>query len=106
MVVVFGATGQTGGEITRQLAARGLPTRALVHTAEKAGMLSGLNVEIVQADLARPETLEVALSGAEKAYVVATGPAIQLSENVYSAAQRAGVRHIVRLSGSFLVGLD
>jgi uncharacterized protein YbjT (DUF2867 family) len=105
MIVVFGATGQTGGEVTRQLAAQGVPTRALVHNPEKARRLEGLNVEIVQADLARPETLEVALTGADKAYFVASGAAIQLSENVYTAAQRAGVRHIVRLSGSFLVSL-
>jgi uncharacterized protein YbjT (DUF2867 family) len=106
MIVVFGATGQTGGEVTRQLAAQGVPTRALVHNPEKARMLEGLNVEIVQADLARPETLEVALTGAEKAYFVVSGPALQLSENVYTAAQRTGVRHIVRLSGSFMVGQE
>jgi len=69
-------------------------------------MLEGLNVEIAHADLARPETLEVALRGAEKVYFVATDPALQLSEKVYTAAQRTGVRHIVRLSGSFLVGLE
>jgi len=106
MIVVFGATGQTGGEVTRQLAAQGVPTRAVVHNPEKARALEGLNVEIVQADLARPETLEIALTGAEKAYFVVSGPALQLSENVYTAAQRTGVRHIVRLSGSFMVSLD
>ena len=106
MIVVFGATGQTGGEVTRQLAAQGVPTRALVHNPEKARMLSGLNVEIAQADLARPETLEAALRGAEKVYFVVTGPALQLSQNVYDAARRSGVCHIVRLSGSFMVGLD
>ncbi len=106
MIIVFGATGQTGGEVTRQLAAQGVPTRALVHNLEKGRMLEGLHVEIVQVDLAQPETLEVALTGAEKVYFVATGPAIQLSANVYSAAQHAGVRHIVRLSSSFMVGLD
>ena len=46
MIVVFGATGQTGGEVTRQLAAQGMPTRTLVLNPEKARMLSGLNVEI------------------------------------------------------------
>jgi uncharacterized protein YbjT (DUF2867 family) len=106
MIAVFGATGQTGGEVTRQLAAQGIPTRALVHNPEKARMLEGLNVEIVQADLARPETLEAALTGVEKVYFIASGAVIQLSENVYAAAQRTGVRHIVRLSGSFIVGLD
>jgi uncharacterized protein YbjT (DUF2867 family) len=106
MIVVFGASGLTGGEVTRQLVAQGVPTRALVHTPEKARMLSGLNVEIAQADLARPEMLEAALRGAQKAYFVVTGPALQLSQNVYDAARRSGVRHIVRLSGSFMVGLD
>jgi len=28
MIAVFGASGQTGGEVTRQLAAKGVPTRA------------------------------------------------------------------------------
>jgi uncharacterized protein YbjT (DUF2867 family) len=106
MIAVFGATGQTGGEVTRQLAARGVPTRALVHTPEKASMLEGLNVEIVQADLNRPETLEAALAGAEKVYLVTSGGAIRLSENVFTAAQRTGVRQIVRLSGSFIVSSD
>ena len=46
MLFVFGASGQTCGEVTRQLAAQGVPTRALVHNPEKARMLSGLNVEI------------------------------------------------------------
>jgi len=69
-------------------------------------MLSGLKVEIVQVDLAQPQTLEVALRGADKAYFVAPGATVQLSENLYAAAQRTGVRHIVRLSGSFMVGLD
>jgi uncharacterized protein YbjT (DUF2867 family) len=106
MIAVFGATGQTGGEVTRQLAARGVSTRALVHNLEKARMLEALNVEIVQADLERPETLEGALAGVERAYFVTSGEVTTLSEHFYTAARRAGVRHIVRLSGSFMVGPD
>jgi uncharacterized protein YbjT (DUF2867 family) len=30
MIAVFGATGQTGGEVVRPLAAEGVPTRAWV----------------------------------------------------------------------------
>jgi uncharacterized protein YbjT (DUF2867 family) len=48
-------------------------------------MLEGLDVEIAQVDLARPETLEAALTGVDKTYFVASGPAIRLFENVYSA---------------------
>jgi uncharacterized protein YbjT (DUF2867 family) len=106
MIAVFGATGQSGGEVTRQLAAKGVPTRALVHHPEKARMLEGLNVEIVPADLTQPQTLEAALTGADKAYFVTSGEVTTLSERFYTAAQRAGVQHIVRLSGSFMVGPD
>lgn len=102
MIAVFGATGQTGSELTRQLAAKGIATRALLRNPEKAKMLEGLGVEIVQADLEQPETLEAALRGAEKAYFVTSGGATTLSQHFYDAAKRAGVKHIVRLSGSFM----
>jgi uncharacterized protein YbjT (DUF2867 family) len=103
MIAVFGATGQTGIEVTRQLAARSVLTRALVHSPQKAKMLEPLGVEIVQADLEQPTTIEAALQGAERAYFVTSGEVTQLSSRFYAAAQRAGVKHIVRLSGSFMV---
>jgi uncharacterized protein YbjT (DUF2867 family) len=103
MIAVFGATGQTGSEVTRQLAARGVPTRALVRDRQKARVLEGLGVDIVQADLEQPETLEPALRGAERAYFVTSGEVTQRSPEFFAAASRAGVRHIVRLSGSFMV---
>lgn len=106
MIAVFGATGQTGSEVTRQLAAKGVPTRALVRDLEKAKRLEGLGIEIVQADLAQPETLVEALEGSQKAYFVTSGAATQLSQNFYVAAKQAGVQQVVRLSGSFMVGPD
>jgi uncharacterized protein YbjT (DUF2867 family) len=106
MIAVFGATGQTGSEVARQLAAKGVPTRTLVHSLDKARMLGGLGVDIVQADLKQPETLEAALHGAERAYFVTSGEVTQHSPNFYAAARRAGVQHVVRLSGSFMVSAD
>jgi uncharacterized protein YbjT (DUF2867 family) len=103
MIAVFGATGNTGREVTRQLAAQGVPTRALARNPQKARMLEGLGVEIVQADLEQPQTLEAALRGAEGAYFTTTGEVTQRSRDFYAAAHQAGVRHVVRTSGSFLV---
>lgn len=103
MIAVFGATGQTGSEVVRQLAGQGSPTRALVRNLQKARMLEGLGVEIVQADLEQPATLEAALRGAERAYFVTTGEATGRSADFYAAAMRASVEHVVRLSGSFMV---
>jgi uncharacterized protein YbjT (DUF2867 family) len=102
MIAVFGATGQTGSEVTRQLAGGGVPTRALVRNLQKAKTLEGLGVEIVRADLEQPETLEAALRGVERAYFTTSGEATLLSPGFYAAAKRAGVQHIVRTSGSFM----
>jgi len=107
MIAVFGATGQTGSEVTRQLAAQGVLTRALVRNLEKAKMkLESLGVEIVQANLEQPKSLEAALRGVERAYFVTSGETTRRSTNFYDAAKRAGVGHIVRLSGSFMVSAD
>lgn len=106
MIAVFGATGQTGSQVTRQLAAKGVPTRALVRNLEKARMLEGLGVEIVPVDLEQPETLEAALRGAERVYFVTSGEITRRSPEFYAAARRAGVQHVVRLSGSFMVSVD
>jgi uncharacterized protein YbjT (DUF2867 family) len=103
MIAIFGATGQTGSEVARQLAAQGVAARALVHNPHKAGALADLKMAIVAVDLEQPETLEAALRGAERAYFVTSGESTRLSPNFYAAAKRAGVKHIVRLSGSFMV---
>ncbi len=91
MIAVFGATGQTGSEVTRQLAVKGVPIRALVHKVEKAGALEGPGVEVVQVDLTKPETLEPALQGVDQGYFVTSGEVIRLFESFYRAAKQAGV---------------
>ena len=103
MIAVFGATGQTGGEVVKQLVAIGQPVRALVRNPQKAVRLPTSGVDIVQADLERPDTLEAALRGVERAYFVTSGEATQRSSAFYTAAHRTGVRHVVRTSGSFMV---
>jgi len=40
MILVTGATGLVGGAVVHQLAARGVPVRALVRSAEKAAELA------------------------------------------------------------------
>lgn len=106
MIVVFGATGNVGRHVTAQLAAAGVATRATSRDPHVAARRLPAGVEIVAADLADPETLDRALAGAERAFLVTGGAATRLEHVFLTAARRAGVRHVVRLSGSFLVGPD
>jgi uncharacterized protein YbjT (DUF2867 family) len=106
MIVVVGATGNVGRHVTAQLAAAGVPTRATSRDPDTARDMLPDGVEIVAVEIADSNSLDRALAGADRAFLVTGGTATRLEHNVLAAARRAGVRHVVRLSGSFLVGPD
>ena len=102
MILVTGATGKSGGEVVRRLSARGVPVRALVRDPAKAAPLAALpGVEVVQGDLARPETLAAPLQGVEQALLISssTPDMLEVQTNFIEAARKAGVRYVVKLSG-------
>ncbi len=102
MILVTGATGLNGWAVVRRLSARGIPVRALVRNPEKARDLSALpHVEVVQGDMARPETLDAPLQGVDRALLISSSdPAmLDVQSNFIAAAKRAGVKHVVKLSG-------
>jgi uncharacterized protein YbjT (DUF2867 family) len=102
MILVTGATGLSGSELVRRLSARGIPVRALVRSASKAEKFSSLpDVEIVVGDMAHPETLTGALRGVERAMLISSAnpTMVEVQSNFIKAAARAGVKHVVKLSG-------
>jgi uncharacterized protein YbjT (DUF2867 family) len=105
-ILVVGATGTVGSRLVKQLVGAGRSVRALVRDSARAKAL-GDGVEIVVADLTRPETLTPAFAGANKVFVLAP-PVPELEEmeaNALAAARQAGAGHIVYVSnfgaGSF-----
>ena len=112
MILVTGASGFVGGHVVRRLLdAGGTPVRAMVRNSSKASSLHG--VEVVEADLTRPETLSPAVSGAA-AIIHAAAITANLkepyrgaydrinrvgTENLVAAAASAGVRRLVVMSG-------
>lgn len=102
MILVTGATGLNGGELVRLLSARGVSVRALVRNPSQAAALSSMpNVDIVEGDMARPETLAEPLRGVDKAMLISSSSPtmLEVQSNFIDAARKAGVRHVVKLSG-------
>jgi uncharacterized protein YbjT (DUF2867 family) len=102
MILVTGATGLNGTELLRRLSARGIAARALVRNPAKAEAIAALpHVEIAQGDMARPETLAAALHEINRAMLISssTPDMLDVQSNFIEAARKAGVRHVVKLSG-------
>ncbi len=101
MILITGATGTNGQELIRQLSKMGQKLRALVRDPAKADEIKGPNVELVPGDFDHPETLDAALKGVEKAFLLS--PVDQRlgkwSRNFIEAAKRAGLKHLVKFSG-------
>ncbi len=102
MILVTGATGVNGNALLRRLSASGVMVRALVRNPAKAEAIAALpHVEIAQGDMARPETLAPALRDIDRAMLISSSDPIMLEvqSNFIDAAAKAGVRHVVKLSG-------
>jgi uncharacterized protein YbjT (DUF2867 family) len=102
MILVTGATGLNGKELLHRLSASGVAVRALVRDPARAAAIAALpNVEIVQGDMARPETLAAGLRGVERAMLISSSDPMMLDvqTNFIDAARKAGVKHVVKLSG-------
>ena len=102
-ILISGATGNIGTELTKLLAAQGVPFRAMVrHPDEKSAQaLRDLpGAELVAADFNDPASVGRALAGIERAFLLthssAQAEAQQLS--FVEQARQAGVRHLVKQS--------
>jgi uncharacterized protein YbjT (DUF2867 family) len=102
VILVTGATGLTGSEFVRRLSAKGIRSRALVRNLAKAQSLTSLpNVEVVVGDMAQPDSLADALRGVDRAMLISSSDPtmVETQSSFIDAAKKAGVKHIVKLSG-------
>ena len=99
MILITGASGNVGKEVLKQAAGLGIKVRAAFQTARKAATAPS-GVEIATVDFNQPETLQAALKGVDKVFLV--GPPAQnlvaLERKAVDAIRRSGASHILKLS--------
>jgi uncharacterized protein YbjT (DUF2867 family) len=100
VILVTGATGKVGQEVVRQLAAAGVPARALVRDPAAASHIRIPGIEIAVGDLSKPETLGAAFAGIDRLFLLtpAAPDQVELQANALAAGLRAGIQRIVKVS--------
>jgi uncharacterized protein YbjT (DUF2867 family) len=100
MILVTGATGNNGIEIVKRLATLDVRVRAMVRNRDRIMAIAIPNVEIVEGDFDRPQTLLNALAGVERAFLLTNSSERAQAQQIafIDAARQRHVKHIVKLS--------
>ena len=99
-ILVTGATGTIGREVTKHLAGQGASVRAAVRDRTKARKQFGDEIELVAFTFEDKGGFADALENVEKVFLLPPliPNQVEVTNAFVDAAQSAGVRHIVKLS--------
>jgi uncharacterized protein YbjT (DUF2867 family) len=101
VILVSGASGNVGTELSRILTRRGVAFRAMVRSPERAKEVEALaGAEVVVGDFNDTGSIERALAGVERAFLLTNSSEQAEAQQLAFVAEagRAGVRQIVKLS--------
>src|SRR5258707_1700542 len=107
-IAIFGASGQTGQELTEQALKQGYAVQALVRNPAKLSTQNP-NLKVIQGDLTDPAEVEETVSGTE-AVLSVIGAAkgsprnikVIATRNIRAAMKKNGVKRYIRLSSAAL----
>jgi uncharacterized protein YbjT (DUF2867 family) len=100
LILVTGATGNTGSAVLPKLETSGVGVRAMVRSSNDAARLPNTSATVVVGNFDDPRSLETALKGVTRAYLVTpSSPGAEAQQVRFAElAAAAGVRHLVKLS--------
>ncbi|MEU8654924.1 NAD(P)H-binding protein [Streptomyces sp. NPDC048737] len=104
MILVTGATGTVGREVLRELPA-GLPVRVMARDPARVGK-EAHGAEIVAGDYGDPRSLDRALRGVSRAFLLTSRVGGDDDARFLRAARSAGVRHLVKVSAAAVADGD
>jgi uncharacterized protein YbjT (DUF2867 family) len=86
--------------VIAQLQSAKIPFRAAYFSKHKAELARAHGIDAVVRDYAQPETLDAALLGCDRLFLLGpnTLDQVQLESNVVEAGKRVGIRHVVKQS--------
>lgn len=100
-ILISAAGGKVGQHVLALLAQKNISARAGVHSEDKADTLRKTGADAVVLDFESPASISAAFKGIEKLFLVTPGSPDQarFEENLLAEAKKAGVKHIVKMSG-------
>ena len=115
---VTGATGLVGGNLARELAARGERVRVLVRKTSNTAAVDGLaEVEKVEGDVTDRASIERAMAGCDRVYHCAADVRVWIvpmdqmrrvnvegSRHIFETAKKLGIRRVVHVSTVDAIG--
>ena len=102
MIAIIGGTGVTGGAVVAALQAKGAQFKCVMRDMAAAREKLGPDVDLVEGDLSQPNSLDAALAGCDKLFLLSGHSPVMYDQQKagIDAAKRAGVAHLVKMSGS------
>src|ERR1022692_3262852 len=98
-ILVTGGTGNVGGMVVKELLKRGAKVRVLARKQPDEGKVPA-GVEIAIGDMLDPGSVEQALQGVDKLFLLNAVVADELTQALiaYGIARRVGIKHVTYLS--------
>ena len=100
-ILITGATGNIGRELTEKLSAQNVPFRAMVRSSKSTEAVAGLKgAKVVIGDFNDSKSIADALDGVDRAFLLTnSSEQAEVQQGAFvEVAKRVGVKHIVKLS--------